>query len=398
MWYNRHMKRLTLVAALLLSAAFLLGGCTLNGSGSTDLKTYGEHADLGHGTVKKGACVTRYDDGSDMGAANLNSLGISWYYNWGADMPTEKIDAEYVPMIWGAGSVNPNTLSRIAEGVENGTYQHLLTFNEPDAATPGVSSGVSVETALDLWTQLEALNVPLSSPAPTFYQSGGWLDQFMEGAQERGYRVDFIALHCYQNFADPTSVDELEKQLTEVYAKYGLPIWITEFAAIDIWAWGGGKNPACTQEAALTYTKNVTDMLENLGFVERYAWFIDNTGSPAESPAEEAKYTYLFDSDDTLSATGEVYKNQVSRLPLFLYETFVPEARVGKEYSFTVTAEGGKGNYTFSAENLPAWLTVGTGGQLYGTPTESGSYTFRIYATDEDGQKTFREYTLNVNL
>lgn len=390
------MKRLIFVAALLLSAAAMLGGCTLNGNGPTDLQTYGEHADLGHGITKKGVCVSRYDDGSDMGAANLNSLGVSWYYNWGADMPTEKIDAEYVPMIWGAGSVNAGTLSRISEGVKNGTYEHLLTFNEPDANTPGISSGVSVETALDLWPQLEALNVPLSSPAPTYYADGGWLDDFMEGAKERGYRVDFIALHCYQNFADPASVDALKAQLTEVYAKYGLPIWITEFAAIDIWAWGGGKNPACTQEAALTYTKNVTDMLENLGFVERYAWFIDNTGSPSESPAEEAKYTYLFDPDDSISATGEVYKNQVSRLPLFLYEPFLPEAQVGREYFFTVTAEGGKGNYTFSAEGAPSWLTVGKGGQLYGTPTEYGSYTFRIFATDEDKQRTFREYTLTV--
>lgn len=391
------MKRWMIAAVAAVLAVAGCGGRVQDGPPVPSEEKF-EHLDLGHGTAKKGLCVSRYDDGSDMGAANLNSLGISWYYNWGAELPTDKINAEYVPMIWGAGSVNERTLSHIAEGVKNGTYTHVLTFNEPDAATPGISSGVSVETALDLWPQLEALDVPLSSPAPTYYGTG-WLDEFMEGAQERGYRVDFIALHCYQNFADPNAVEELEAELTEVYAKYELPIWITEFAAIDIWAWGGGKNPACTEEAALLYTQKVTDMLENLGFVERYAWFIDNTGSPAEARAEEAKYTYLFDNDGGITGTGEVYRDVPSRIPLYLTSSMLPVGKAGQDYDFQLVAAGGRGDYSFSVRegDLPQGLALGRSGQLCGRTAETGYFPVRVYVTDDDGQRTFRDFFLIID-
>ncbi len=384
------------VTAAALVAALLLVGCAPTDKIPVPSEECAEHVELGHGTPKKGVSVSRYADGSDMGAANLNNLGISWYYNWGANLPTDKVDAEYVPMIWGAGSVNEGTLSRIREGVKNGTYTHLLTFNEPDVYSPGISSGVSVETALALWPQLEALNVPLSSPAPTNYGTG-WLDEFMEGAIARGYRVDFIALHCYQNFADPDAVDELKEELTDVYSKYGLPIWITEFGAIDIWAWGGGKNPACTEEAALLYTQKVTDMLENLGFVERYAWFIDNTGSPTETRPAEAEFTYLFQNDDILSAVGEVYAAVPSRVPLRLNERDVAMGQVEQDYDFAFTACGGRGKYAFSLEGtLPKGLLLGKSGQLCGRPTESGVFPIRILARDEDGQKIFWDYRLII--
>lgn len=391
------MKRLFPTLAVLLTAAALLCGCNLGQNTPpppTPSDGYAQHADAEGSTLKKGVCVSRY--GNDTGAEQINSLGVSWYYNWAANVPTDKIDAEYVPMVWGAGSVNETTLSRIREGVKNGTYTHVLTFNEPDADTPGISSGISVERALDLWPQLEALDVPLSSPAPTYYGTG-WLDAFMEGALARGYRVDFIALHCYQDFSDPKALDALKAELTTVYEKYRLPIWITEFGAIDIWTWGGGKNPACTESAALDYTKKVTDMLENLGFVERYAWFIDNTGSPAEVRDDGAKYTYLFDNDGALSSTGEIYRAQVSGHPLSITDTDISMGEVGHDYFYPLSAQGGKGDYRFSVEGeLPDGILLGSSGELCGRPTEDGAFPVRIFAEDEGGQVTFSDFILVI--
>ncbi|MCH5171921.1 MAG: hypothetical protein J1F31_03720 [Erysipelotrichales bacterium] len=259
--------------------------------------------------LKRGVSVARYNDGSQRSAELLEDLGISWYYNWGSKDFADNINAEFVPMVWGTNNMDIKTLNSIRDGYEEGRFKYLLTFNEPDVYSPGISSGISVERALNLWPEFEKLGIPLSSPAPTNYYTG-WLDEFMDGAKERNYRVDFIALHCYQNFADENAVNELRNQLIEIYEKYHLPIWITEFAAIDIWVWGGHTgNPDCTQEAAKKYTKNVTDMLESLGFIDRYAWFIDNTGSYNETRASEAKYTYLYNNDDTLSETGKIYKD-----------------------------------------------------------------------------------------
>ncbi len=387
-------SRLKSLFALLLAPLFL-AGCAGDPS-----SLYAEHADLTDVPVKKGACVCRYDNGSETDAEKLNDLGIGWYYNWGATIPSPDIQAEYVPMIWGAGGVNEDNLSYLRTNIENGTYKHLLTFNEPDKDDPGVSSGVSVERALELWPQLERLNVPLSSPSPANYNTG-WLDEFMEGAIARGYRVDFITLHCYQDFSDPAAPEQLRAQLTEVYEKYELPIWVTEFAAIDITMWGGGQGkPACTEEAALHYMEESTKVLEELGFVERYAWWIDNTGAPSEQRAKEAQYTFLYEDDDTLSPSGTLYRGIRSQKPLRILTEAFPQATAGKAYDFTLTAGGGTGNYVFellsASAPLPRGLTLEGDGRIRGKTSETGAFPVSILCTDENGQHTFRAYTLYV--
>ncbi|MCH5180259.1 MAG: hypothetical protein J1F32_03530 [Erysipelotrichales bacterium] len=354
--------------------------------------------------AKKGVSVSRYDDGSDKSAMLLEDLGISWYYNWSANDFANNINAEFVPMIWGEGNVNTRTLNSIRTGYEQGKYKYLLTFNEPDADTQGVSSGISVQRALDLWPQLEKIGIPLSSPAPTSY-STGWLDEFMEGAIKRNYRVDFIALHCYQNFADENAVAELRDELIRIYEKYRRPIWITEFAAIDIWVWGGHSgNPACTLDAALSYTQNVTDMLESLGFVERYAWFIDNTNSPTESRLKEAKYTYLYNNDDTISETGEVYKAQMSSTPLEIVTT-LNTGKVGERYRVQLKGSGGSEKYTFSSSapdgvrewsELPDGFSINSSGVLSGTPHGAGTFDICVSLEDSEQQMTFKYYKLVV--
>lgn len=354
--------------------------------------------------TKKGVSVARYNDGSRKSAWLLEDLGISWYYNWGSSNFADNINAEFVPMIWGTSSMNQETLNEIREGYEEGRYKYLLTFNEPDVYSPGISSGISVETALDLWPELEKLGIPLSSPAPTNYYTG-WLDEFMEGVKERNYRVDFIALHCYQNFGDANAVNELRNQLIEIYQKYQLPIWITEFAAIDIWVWGGHTgNPDCTLDAAKKYTKNISNMLESLGFIERYAWFIDNTSSEKDPRASEAKYTYLYNDDDTLSETGIVYKEQKSNVPLEIV-TELEKCKVNEKYEIVLNACGGSGRYTFSSDapngvnvwyDLPDGLSLSSSGVLSGTFKSAGTYNICISVKDDNQQMTFKYFKITV--
>ena len=388
---------------LRVSAAIILSFCIhlLTACGNDATKDNNDTVDM---IVKKGVSVARYDDGTEKSAKLLKDLGISWYYNWGSSDFADNIDAEFVPMVWGVQNMDARTLSKIRDGYDEGKYKHLLTFNEPDVYSPGVSSGISVQRALDLWPYFEELGIPLSSPAPTNYATG-WLDEFMEGVKERNYRVDFIALHCYQNFADENAVSELREQLIEIYEKYQLPIWITEFAAIDIWVWGGHTgNPDCTLDTAKKYTQDVTDMLESLGFVERYAWFIDNTNSPGEERAKEAQFTYLYDNDDTLSETGEVYKKQISTVPLQITGT-LQKGKAGKKYQATLGTNGGSGKCTFSSSapkgveiwsDLPDGLSLSASGVLSGTLKNAGTYDICIAAEDENQQITFKYYKLVV--
>ncbi len=78
-----------------------------------------------------------------------------------------------------------------------------------------------------------ATGMTLGSPAVASNAAtpGGWLDQFMQGAKARGYRVNFITVHWYGgDFDTGPAVSELQSYLQAIYDRYHLPIWLTEFA------------------------------------------------------------------------------------------------------------------------------------------------------------------------
>lgn len=401
----KFIKRVILFS-LVLTMTLLVGACTESKDIQPD-NTPAAHVERQDAVAKKGVSISRYGNGSAESAERIDDLGVSWYYNWGSSPSGNLIDAEYVPMVWGGGSVKEDTLASIKRGYEAGTYKYLLTFNEPDGTTSGGGSVMTVDEAIALWPQLEALGIPLSSPSPTNY-STGWLDEFMTKAKRLGYRVDFLALHCYQDFSDSGAHYTLRRELIQIYEKYQLPIWITEFGCIDISAWNPlapGGNPDCTQDAAKKYTKNVTDMLEGLGFVERYAWFVDNFNERGAARPTEGQYTTLFNDDDTLSETGKVYKAQSSRISLQIGQTALESGKVGSPYSMRLTASGGTGTYRFSTNpptgvttktSLPRGMSISPSGELYGTPQVEGEYHVCVTVTDESGQTFFRFYDLII--
>jgi hypothetical protein len=211
---------------------------------------------------KKGVSVWRFT-GVDSALADS---GATWYYTWSTTHSgvTSPAGAQFVPMIWGAKSV---TASALAQAKAAGP--DLLGFNEPDMAA---QSNMSVEQALDLWPQLQSTGATLGSPAVAFGGDtpGGWLDRFMAGAGQHGYRVDFITLHWYGgDFVTSNAVNQLRSYIQAVYNRYHKPIWLTEYALINFG--GGQKFPSPDQQAAFVTAS--TTMLAGLSFVQRYAWF-----------------------------------------------------------------------------------------------------------------------------
>jgi hypothetical protein len=200
-------------------------------------------------------------------------MNIAWFYNWGFRPTIGTVvpeGIEFVPMFWGyRPEWGEETLDAYKAELnwiaENDTITHLLGFNEPDI---GTQAGMSVETALDLWPLLEATGKRLGSPAPAretaARDDGGWLDRFMTGAAERGYRVDFICLHIYQKVPN---IDHVIEYVTFIHEKYGLPIWVTEWSLVDFY----GISPPESEQAP--YLMEVIQVLEELPFVERHAWF-----------------------------------------------------------------------------------------------------------------------------
>jgi len=397
------MKKLKYIAlgAVIAFSAFCFTAC---GQPQVD-DTPAPHVASQSTTLKKGVGVSRYNDKTSTSAQKLDSIGADWYYNWGVDEPNPYTDAEYVPMIWGAGDVNQTKLQKVKNGFEQGIYKHLLTFNEPDKTDMSVSSNVSVANAIALWPQLEAIGIPLSSPAPAEFNINSftdpkidnWLDDFMKEAKKLNYRVDFIAVHIYQDFSVKGAENLLKNILTRIYEEYQLPIWLTEFGTIDIGTWAGNPlNPACNLSAAKTYTEKTTKMLEKLGFVERYAWFVDNFTQTGSARPEEGKFTTLFNDDNTISETGKVYRATTSRIPLLFTTQTVANGKVNSPYNEKISVCGGDGSYTFSCYSMPPGLKMGKSGKIVGTPTSSGTYVLKVNVTDEKGQTSFKNFALEI--
>lgn len=258
-------------------------------------------------STKKGVSSWWYaanDPNKDVSV--LKKVGASWVYNWGTTkeiaQKAQDENIEYVPMIWGQWDVNDSKIAELKEGKESGLYKNLLAFNEPDLSD---QSNMTVEQALELWPRLEETGLRLGSPAGAAAEDA-WVADFMQKAKEKGYRVDFLTVHVYQDFTHPNSVSQLKAALERLYAKYQIPIWITEIGNVDVstqW-WGYQLYEPMSHVNAVKYITEMGNMLESLDFVERYAWFVDHS-----SNISGTEYTRLFDiSTNELTPEGEAYQ------------------------------------------------------------------------------------------
>jgi len=220
-------------------------------------------------TGKLGVASARYLNGD---AAKLTAIGATWAYDWSAKEPAADHSLAWVPMIWGSASVTPAVLASLRRARRSGAAHYLLGFNEPDS---GSQSNMTPAQAAALWPQLESTGLVLGSPAPAV-PADGWLAKFMRLAAQRHLRVNFIALHYYQDFTNQDAVAQLRTQLVQIHQEYRRPIWITEIGALNIRSWGEPMLHAASPGRAVSYMRKLFAMLNTLPFVQRYAWFTDN--------------------------------------------------------------------------------------------------------------------------
>jgi hypothetical protein len=220
---------------------------------------------------------------SDSSCADLQTLGVSWFYAWSASNPCPTSTAEFVPQIWGSYKNRPEVAtpdSAVAKGAK-----FLLGFNEPDGAD---QANMTVAEAVDLWPDFQLPGVQVGSPAVA--GQGTWLPDFMTQVGAKNLRVDFIALHWYgwdAGSCNDTSALEGKIKWAEQWQR---PIWITE--------WSCRLQSANVDEKFLAAA---LVMLRKHPLVERYAWFLsrstgefmnaallDGSGTPTPIGAEYA--------------------------------------------------------------------------------------------------------------
>ena len=223
------------------------------------------------------------------GASDLSAdvLDAAWRYNWNNNLEST-LDWEYVPIkqqVYWPGL--PTTKQNVT---------HLLGFNEPnnpvEDAYTSLGNG-SVDAAIAAWPDLLATGHRIGSPAVT---DGGkaWLYEFMDKAIAANLRVDFIAIHNYQAGQTASSITAW---LKEIYDRYQLPIWLTEFNNGANWT--SAPDPTLQQNA--DWVASITNSFDTTPWIERYSIY---------SAVEAVRQ--MVDSSGALTPAGVVYKNNVS--------------------------------------------------------------------------------------
>lgn len=145
---------------------------------------------------------------------------------------------------------------------------HMKTNNEPRNGSDDRSQ--SLNTILDNWQNLMRTGMRLCSPSSwdgsDYTDGSGFIKQFLDSIDARGWRCDLVDLHCYW------LVDNFDK-IGTMQSKYKRPIWISE------WIWGASWNKNGAFESGKTdwdnewAVKTICSKLNSMPYVERYFYW-----------------------------------------------------------------------------------------------------------------------------
>lgn len=268
---------------------------------------------------KKGCC--------DIDPVALNA---AWHYNWNISKDSA-LDWEYVAI-----RQQPHWPGLNQDWKARGV-SHLLGFNEPDNpvedAYKHLDSG-SRDTAIAYWPPLLETGLRLGAPAVT---DGGkwWITEFMSKAEAADLRVDYVPVHYYRGYSDPTDANGAALQmyyyLKGIYDIVKRPLWVTEF--------NNGANWTSTPEPTLEQNRNAIEamikMMDEVPWIERYSIYSD---------VKPVRRTHF--SDGRLTPMGTMYRDHLSPIG-YRQEAYGPGKSANAFYPFekNFRDDSGNGNY-----------------------------------------------------
>jgi len=221
--------------------------------------------------------------------SQLPRFNANWLYNWGWSTSQSLTPSQvFAPMQWGNWGVG--TLNNVTE-----KPLCVLGFNEPDQTG---QANMTTAQAIALWPSLQALNLPLVSPACA-NDFGGWLADFYSQIAAKGYRVDYTAYHWYAN----PSASGLMSTLQSAYNTWGRAVWLTEFSPVD---WAG--TATWTEQDNYRFLAEFMWQAEDQVWFKRYSLFLFS-GTPSVNPWDGNGHrgdTFMPDNY-TLTPYGELY-------------------------------------------------------------------------------------------
>ncbi len=120
-------------------------------------------------------------------------------------------------------------------------------------------------------------------------------------------------------------------------------------------------------------------------------------GNLSGTPVSDGTVTFNVTVADNVGHSATQPFSLTVNQSLAITTTVLPQATVGVAYLTTLRAIGGTGVYSWTAADLPAWLTLSTSGTLSGKPLVAGVYHFTSTDTDSHQITTSRQFTLLVS-
>ena len=314
----------------------------------------------------------------------LSALNVQSTYDWGQG------NGSLAPNIeWVANHIYEDWPSSSTIGSQTQS-PHTKNNNEPKNKSDDHPQELT--TILNNWENMMRTGLRLCSPASwdgsDYWNATGFLAEFMDSIDARGWRCDIIDLHCYWPESNFGNVRNWAN-------KYGRPIWISE------WCWGASWNSNGAFASGVTEA-NVKDALERIctnlnswDCVERYYYW-----NGERDPSRLYK-------DGGLTAAGKYYAGMNSGLAYNGKYDFVPKnPRQYDPYDCAVTTSGGKDIVTWADKNgeynqsmelqrrdikRSTWETVAT---IEPKETESTAYKYEL---DAKANSAFRVKIVDVN-
>ena len=246
------------------------------------------------------------------------------------------------------------------------------------------ASGTPLPGATAVWSAIPPGSVSLISPLTTADASGLVSAGVQLGPTPGTYEVRVSAGANYASY-----------QVTILGTAPGLTVTSTTL-------------PAGT--AGVPYSQN----LGATGGAPPYSWqyvsgalpggvSVGTNGTVSGIPAAGGSYTFTVRVTDSTVATATGAVGLTIGAGLAVATVTLPNAIVGAPYSQTLTAAGGVPPYTWTlatggivASQLPAGLTLSSGGVISGTALAAGSTTFTVQLSDSAGKVAFQFFTMVV--
>ena len=325
-----------------------------------------------------------------MDKTALNALNVQSSYDWGQGNSSFLPDYEWVP-----NHIYEDWPSSATIG---GTSQSPHTKNNNEPRNSSDDHPQDLKTILDNWENMMRTGLRLCSPASwdgsDYWNATGFLAEFLDSIDARGWRCDIIDLHCYWpegNFGNIANWSN----------KYKRPVWISEWCWGASWNKNGAFAAGVTKEQVKTALQGICTKLNSYAYVERYYYW--------NSEADISKL-YL---NGKLTPAGEYYASMTSPLAYNGKYDFIPTTPrqyapskfkevVGENKKVTkLTWYDSNGEYNRLMEvqkktNEGLWVTLETIAQkeaasnyTYNIPEGDDGTAYRLHVIDLNGKEYY---------